>query len=101
MVVRKRTPGAEPAKPAQKNTLEPHKYFYAANGTVLKDLDDLRRFLATVDERTFRHHVHERDGKRWNDFSNWVRDVFANKTLAKSLLECRDATTMRLKLERS
>ncbi|MFP4117383.1 MAG: hypothetical protein ACLFTR_00510 [Candidatus Woesearchaeota archaeon] len=50
--------------------LSPENYFHAYDGSVLKGIDDLKRFLERVDEDVFRRHV---DGTK-NDFYNWVRD---------------------------
>src|SRR3989338_183355 len=56
-------------------------YFYAADGTVLKNLPDLVDFLYTCEDLIYQAHV--QDGR--NDFSNWIRGVYHDPILANAL----------------
>lgn len=58
-----------------------HEYFYASNGDVLRNKDDLLRFLRSVDEQTFHHHANSEK----NDFANWTVDILKNKKIGKKL----------------
>ena len=80
--------------------LDPQHFFYAYDGTVLKNLNELATFLTNVDENAFRHHVHERDGAQWNDFGNWVRDIIKDKTLARTITKAKSVETMRKAVEK-
>ncbi len=55
--------------------------FYCKDGWVLKDMKDLARALASMDDETFIYHSNT--GK--NDFSNWLTNVIGDKKLAKDL----------------
>lgn len=57
------------------------KGFYCHDGRVAKNLEELAAALRQMGEETFRYHANESK----NDFSNWVRDVIADATLAKQL----------------
>lgn len=56
-------------------------YFYAADGTVLKNLPDLVDFLYTCEDAAYQAHVQSDR----NDISCWVRDVFHDSVLANDL----------------
>jgi hypothetical protein len=62
------------------------KAFWCYGGEVFKNLKELASALERMSEEAFQHHVTEHK----NDFSNWVRDVFGDTTLASQL---RKATT--------
>jgi len=57
------------------------KVFWFPNGRTVKNLDELAAALREVSEEIFRHHI----SKDKNDFSNWVRDVIGDVTLADQL----------------
>jgi len=68
----------------------PHdKVFWCRDGRMLKNLDELAIALRKMSEETFRYHV---TGDK-NDFSNWVRDVIGDLTLAKDLQKAAPHTT--------
>ena len=56
-------------------------YFYLNNGTPLKNLAELIDQLVNMDQGLFNNHVNKKN----NDFSNWVRDVFGYKELARRM----------------
>ena len=54
------------------------KYFYAKDGRIIRNLEELAEEIQYFDDETFYHHVsHER-----NDFANWIRDALEIKELA-------------------
>lgn len=53
-------------------------YFKLCNGKEIKSIDELKSILKKIDDSTFNFHV---NGER-NDFYNWIKDVFQDKTLA-------------------
>jgi len=57
------------------------KAFWRHDGGVVKNLDELAAALRAMSEETFRHHATVDK----NDFSNWVRDVIGDGTLANQL----------------
>lgn len=57
------------------------RVFWCQDGRALKNLDELAAALREMAEETFRYHA---AGDK-NDFSNWVRDVIGDATLAKEL----------------
>ncbi|MFP3879592.1 MAG: DUF5752 family protein [Dehalococcoidia bacterium] len=58
-----------------------NKAFWFHNGRTAKNLAELASALREIREETFEHHVL---GDR-NDFSNWVKDVIGDVTLANQL----------------
>lgn len=61
--------------------LTPEHYFYVNNGSVLKNLSDLKNQLVGMSEDTFRYHVNEQK----NDFYNWVKSSLMNEELAEKI----------------
>ncbi len=57
------------------------KVFWCNDGRAVKNLDELVVALRDMSEDTFRCHATEDK----NDFSNWIRDVIGDATLAKEL----------------
>lgn len=75
----------------------PEEYhFVLSNGEKLKDLRDLVNALEIIPEDVFRHHVSEMK----NDFSNWVRDVFKEHSLAEELKRMRSRMETELALQK-
>lgn len=66
------------------------QYFYAFNGAVLKNKNDLLEFLKTVDSSTFKHHVNLEK----NDFANWVEGILKEKRLAKKISQTNNLEEM-------
>tara|TARA_Y100000310_G_scaffold305506_1_gene345718 strand:- start:681 stop:989 length:309 start_codon:yes stop_codon:yes gene_type:complete len=75
--------------------IDEHSYFYAGNGNVLKNLDDLLKFLNSVNEETFFEHVNSDK----NDLANWVRDVLKEKRLSNKLSKTRNRDDMAVFVE--
>lgn len=57
------------------------KVFRRHDGCAVKNLDEPACALREMPEETFRHHA----SKDKNNFSNWVRDVIGDVTLAEQL----------------
>ncbi len=56
-------------------------HFVVADGRKLKNILELADALETMSEEIFRHHANEFK----NDFSNWVKDVFYDHSLAEDI----------------
>ena len=67
-------------KRALSNT-KPEFYFVLNNGQKMKNLFDLVNALDKMPDDAFYHHVNEQR----NDFSNWIRDIFKQKTLVNEI----------------
>ena len=59
----------------------PEKVFWARNGETYRNLSEMVGGLRRMDGASFSHHV----TKEKNDFANWARDVFADKSLEKQM----------------
>ena len=57
------------------------KLFWCHDGRVLRNLDELAAALNEMAEETYLYHANIEK----NDFSNWVRDVIGDATLAGQL----------------
>jgi len=67
------------------------KIFQCHDGRDVRNLEELSVALSDMTEQSFGHHVSEQK----NDFSNWVRDVIDDSTLAKSLTKASDRAQAR------
>lgn len=65
------------------------KVFLFHNGKAVKNLGELATTLREMPEETFHYHA---TGAK-NDFSNWVRDVIGDVTLANQLQKATTQTT--------
>jgi len=74
----------------------PNHYFYACNGDVLKSLEDLLNFLKNANEEKISTHLNEER----NDFSNWIKDILKDKTLAKNFQKTLDKEKLIKAVER-
>ena len=70
--------------------LSPDQYFRLSDGSLLKDVSDLKKFLRKDDDELFFSHV---DGER-NDFYNWVNDCMLDKELAAAIKDSKDPDSM-------
>ena len=57
------------------------QHFVVADGKRLKNIIELADALETMTEEVFAHHVNEYK----NDFSNWIKDVFYDHSLADDM----------------
>jgi hypothetical protein len=57
------------------------KRFWCVDGRFLQNLAELEVALREMSDETFRRHSSEEK----SDFSNWVRDVIGDETLARQL----------------
>lgn len=78
----------------QTTNIPSDKYFYAADGSVIKHLGELPDALRNMSPGTFHHHVNSER----NDFYNWVHDVFNNKNLARKIKNIKTKETMAKKV---
>ena len=60
----------------------PDQCFWANNGPILKNLEELANAFPEMSDETFNYHVN----KDKNDFCNWISDVIGDKKLANDLL---------------
>jgi len=74
--------------------LPAEKYFYVADGTVIKSLAELPYALQSMSPETFASHVNDEK----NDFYNWVKDVFNHSTLARKIKKVKRKETMAKKV---
>ena len=61
--------------------VEGEKRFFCHDGYVIKNLDELAKYLNRMTEEVFQYHVNSEK----NDFSNWIRDVIGDTKLADEL----------------
>jgi hypothetical protein len=57
------------------------KRFWCSDGRVMRNLVELEVALRQMSDETFGYHSNEEKA----DFSNWVRDVIGDETLARQL----------------
>jgi hypothetical protein len=57
------------------------KYFYAADGSILKNKKELLRALKNMSDAAFSYHANASK----NDFASWIRDVFSEKALSERM----------------
>jgi hypothetical protein len=58
------------------------KRFFCQDGFICKNLAELSECLSHMSEEVYNYHTSDNN----NDFSNWIRDVLDDKTLAGTLL---------------
>lgn len=61
--------------------LNPKKYFWLDNGTVIRNIYELSDALKAINDELFSKHVDENK----NDFAKWINDVLKNEHLAHKL----------------
>ena len=76
VIIRKKVLGEAPVE----------HHFVVADGRKLKNIIELADALETMSEEIFRHHANEYK----NDFSNWVKDVFYDHSLAEDISRAKD-----------
>ncbi len=72
-----------------------HRAFWVNNGHVIKNLDELKHALRTMDQKTFMHHLN----KEKNDFAKWVVDVVGDTALGKSIAKAKTQKSAEKKIE--
>ncbi len=72
------------------------KCFWANNGWIIKNLQELPIALENMSNETFVYHV---NGEK-NDFARWINDVVGDKVLAKSIERAKKKEMMRVKIEK-
>ena len=71
----------EPAMSAPPVYVQPYERFYFKDGKIASSLRDLYYVLNDISDDTFYHHV----SVERNDFSNWVKDVLKEYSIAKEI----------------
>jgi hypothetical protein len=69
--------------------------FWVSNGSVLSDLNDLKKALEEMDDDTFYHHVNQDK----NDFSLWVREVLKESKLSSAFKKIKTKKSMLQKIK--
>ena len=64
----------------------PEQCFWVNNGPILRNVEELANALPEMSDETFHYHVNNEK----NDFSNWVRDIIGDQSLANDLLVSRN-----------
>ena len=59
----------------------PEKAFWAANGWIIRNMEEMPAALENMSDETFAYHVK----KDKNDFAAWVKDVVGDKSLAATM----------------
>ncbi|SRR3989338_489867 len=72
-----------------------HRAFWINNGPVVKNLDELKQAIRTIDMKTFGHHFN----KEKNDFAKWIEDVVGDHSLANSLSRAKSQKSAEKKID--
>ncbi|MBI4146895.1 hypothetical protein HY489_06185 [Candidatus Woesearchaeota archaeon] len=70
----------------------PEKIFWLKGGTPIKNLAELAKELQNMDDNTYKHHVTPHN----NDFSNWIKHVIKNDTLAREVQQASKGDMLRI-----
>ncbi len=66
----------------------PEHCFWVVDGTIIKDLVELKQVVKKMDRKTFSYHVN----KEKNDFARWVGDILQDGVLAEKLAKVKTKT---------
>jgi hypothetical protein len=72
--------------------VSPENCFWASNGAIIKNLQELENAIGYMGDDTFRNHVNESK----NDFGTWVKEVVADEELASQMSQTTDRTRTQL-----
>ncbi|MCK5085616.1 hypothetical protein KAK05_02810 [Candidatus Parcubacteria bacterium] len=64
--------------------------FWVCNGSILRNIKDLKDSLSKMDKETFLNHVN----KEKNDFAIWVKEIAKDETLSKKISKNKTVKTM-------
>ena len=64
--------------------------FWVCNGSILRNIKDLKDSLLKMDKETFLNHVN----KEKNDFAIWVKEITKDETLSKKISKNKTVKTM-------
>lgn len=64
--------------------------FWVCNGSILRNIKDLKDSLSKMDKETFLNHVN----KEKNDFATWVKEILEDETLSKKISKNKTVKTM-------
>lgn len=82
-VKRKNTAKKTTKKVSAKKKISPEQYFYTQQGKVIKDIEELIKYMDKMSDEEFFHHVNESK----HDFALWIENVLGELDLAKTLYE--------------
>ena len=80
-------------KKTKKNDLvnaQDNQCFWVCNGSILRNIKDLKDSLSKMDKETFLNHVN----KEKNDFATWVKEILEDETLSKKISKNKTVKTM-------
>lgn len=75
--------------------VKPEHHFITRNGVRVKNLYQLHKTLINMDDDTYNHHVNPEK----NDFYNWVRHMYKNRSLESVVLKCKNKNELAQKLK--
>lgn len=64
----------------------PENNFWVCDGSILKNLDELLKFLKATNNDVYAYHVNQEK----NDFSNWMKDVIGDIKLAGDISKAKN-----------
>ncbi len=73
------------------------RYFIVSDGSVIKNIYQLRTALEKMNQGTFAYHINPDK----NDFANWIRDVIGDEKLARELFSSHSKDTIIRLLEKA
>ncbi|MFH1850059.1 MAG: DUF5752 family protein [archaeon] len=65
--------------------IKPAYYFFAVNGSVIRNIAELEKSFDDMSDDCFAYHVNDEK----NDFHSWVRDVIGDELLAERLIKAK------------
>jgi len=69
----------------------PDKSFWTCNGTVVRNLYELKNTINALNDDGFKYHVNNDNNK--NDFAAWINNVIEDQELARRLAKVKDKNT--------
>lgn len=76
------------------SNISPDKYFVLHDGRTIKGIKELADIMDNINDEIFYYHVNDQK----NDFSNWIRDVFNEITLAENIQDMRNKIDVQLEI---
>lgn len=73
----------------------PENHFITKDGQRIKNLYQLQKTLLNMNDDVFSHHVNQDR----NDFYNWVKDIYKDKALESTVLNCKTKNELAQKLK--
>jgi heme oxygenase len=70
--------------------VNPKFYFWVCDGQIIKNLQEMAKALARMNNNVYRYHVN----KDKNDFKSWIKDVLNDQTLAREVAKCKSPASL-------